>query len=578
MGTSGSVRVNSLDASALGAMQDHELRRDLSGKRRRIREVGPLVYSPHGQDLDLKGSYEAHVEGAKRSKGATKLCLHAFVQFPTDLELDHEAERMMLREAVAFVDRHHGGRAVFRARLDRDEAGRHGVDVFYAPRYEKRTKRRSAEWVSLTRFGKELARARFGQRPVVDKNTGEPVTGPDGAPKLMWNDSSYFQGQALQDLWFEHLRDEMGLDWAERGERKLGRDPDRLEPEEYKLQQERAKVERQRQAVVADSLEQHRIIERSGEAAIKARNLMNAKMHEREEASQARVSKLEAEAVRLERSLEGLSAEREQVKALLDRKEALRRSVASAEAREVDLHGRLDAVIQETNEVIRTHNAVQQRAGEARQRAEEAEGRVNDLQAQEGALRASVAALEAQEADLRAEAPVAEDGAENFAVALREVERTTDAAVNGQLTNELLAEAQNTAFHHEDGRQRRFMREDRDDNCVVRFLTAGFQRAADLAAKLGRFTRLDAELRKARQHPEPLAQMKNNLDGLREAVSETLRQLGVADQRPDVGERDAKGDPPPVLELVFTRAARKTKALNAELVARLGYDRGGPGM
>ena len=222
--------------------------------------------------------------------------------------------------------------------------------------------------------------------------------------------------------------------------------------------------------------------------------------------------------------------------------------------------------------------AARQGLSEARQEAEALRGTVEGLRGEEGALRASVAALEAQEAALRVEAPAAEDGAENFAVALREVERTTDAAVDGQLTNELLAEAQNTAFHHEDGRERRFMREDRDDNRVVRFLSAGFQRAANLAARLGRFTRLDAELRKARQHPEPLAQMKNNLDGLREAVSETLRQLGVADQRPDVGERDAKGDPPPVLELVFTRAARKTKALNAELVARLGYDRGGPGM
>ena len=108
-----------------------------------------------------------------------------------------------------------------------------------------------------------------------------------------------------------------------------------------------------------------------------------------------------------------------------------------------------------------------------------------------------------------------------------EVERTTDAAVEGELTNALLAGAQATAFHHEDDRRRRFAREDRDDNCVVRFLTAGFQRAADLAARLTRVTRLDAELAKARQHPEPLIQMKNNLDGLREAMAETLHQLGV---------------------------------------------------
>ena len=65
-------------------------------------------------------------------------------------------------------------------------------------------------------------------------------------------------------------------------------------------------------------------------------------------------------------------------------------------------------------------------------------------------------------------------------------------------------------------------------------------------------------------------QMQNVMKGMREAVTETLTQLGVADQRPDVGERDEKGDPPPVLELVFSRADRKAKQLNNELAARLG--------
>ena len=294
MGKSGSARVRALDASSLGAMQDHEQRLDLTGKRRRIREVAPLIHNPHGDALDLKGSYEAHVAGTQRSKGATKLALHAFVQFPTDIEIDREAERMMLREAVAFIDKHHGGRAVFRARLDRDEAGRHGVDVFYAPRYEKRTKRRSAEWVSLTRFGKELARERFGRRPLADKKTGEPVIGRDGAPVMVWNDSSYFQGRALQDLWFEHLRGAMGLDWAVRGERKIGRDPDRLEPEEYKLRQDRRKLDRQREMDVADAIRRNQIIERSGKLATDARDRIMAKAREQEALSTTRVEELRA--------------------------------------------------------------------------------------------------------------------------------------------------------------------------------------------------------------------------------------------------------------------------------------------
>jgi hypothetical protein len=71
--------------------------------------------------------------------------------------------------------------------------------------------------------------------PVVDKKTGEPV--------MVWNDSGYFQGRALQDAWHEHLRDDMGLEWAERGKRKKSREPDRVEPEEYAAQQETAKFQ-----------------------------------------------------------------------------------------------------------------------------------------------------------------------------------------------------------------------------------------------------------------------------------------------------------------------------------------------
>lgn len=271
MGASGAFRSNPLDASAIGSMQNHEQRLDLAGKKRRVREVDPLIYSPHGPDLDLKQSYEAHVKGAQRNKGARNLCLHAFIQFPTDLEVTPETERLMLDEATKFVNFHHGGNAVFRSRLDRDEEGRHGVDVFYAPRYEKKTAKGTAEWISLTKFGKELALAKFGKRPKTDKKTEEPVLDQNGKPVMVKNDNSYFQGQALQDLWFQHLRDEMKLDWVERGQKKLGRDPDRLEPEEYKLKQEREKLDRQRKAEIADAIERNKMVERTASLAETAR-------------------------------------------------------------------------------------------------------------------------------------------------------------------------------------------------------------------------------------------------------------------------------------------------------------------
>lgn len=274
MGISGAFRANPLDASAMGSMQSHELRLDLAGQKRRIREVDPLIYSPHGADLDLKPSYEAHVKGAVRNKGARNLCLHAFIQFPTDLEITPETERLMLEEATKFVNLHHGGNAVFRSRLDRDEAGRHGVDVFYAPRYEKKTAKGTAEWISLTKFGKELALAKFGERPKKDKKTEEPILGKNGKPVMLKNDNSYFQGQALQDLWFQHMRDEMKLDWVQRGEKKLGRDPDRLEPEEYKLKQEREKLDKQREAEIADAIERKKMEEKTAKLAETARKAL----------------------------------------------------------------------------------------------------------------------------------------------------------------------------------------------------------------------------------------------------------------------------------------------------------------
>lgn len=144
----------------------------------------------------------------------------------------------MLDQAVKFINQHHGGSAVFCGRLDRDEAGRHGVDVFYAPRYLKTTKRKSAEWISLTKFGKANARERLKKRQDKDKKTGELLWNADGSKKEVWNGSSYFQGQVLQDLWFEHLRDELDLEWLKRGTMKLGRDADRLEVEQYKLKKD----------------------------------------------------------------------------------------------------------------------------------------------------------------------------------------------------------------------------------------------------------------------------------------------------------------------------------------------------
>ena len=250
-GISGSFRVNALDAAALGAMEAHEQRADLAGQARRVRDISPLLYTPYGSDLTLRQSYEAHVKGARRNSAATKLSLHGFFQFPTQIEITPESEREMLQQAVIFVNKLHGGNAVYRARLDRDEAGRHGVDVFYAPRYVKQTKTAQNEWISLTKFGKDLARKTFGQRQKRDKD-GNLVLDKKGQPVLIWQDSSWFQGQLFQDLVFEHLHKDMNLSWVQRGNKKKTVGPDRLSPELYKLGQEQQEAERQ----IAQQLEE----------------------------------------------------------------------------------------------------------------------------------------------------------------------------------------------------------------------------------------------------------------------------------------------------------------------------------
>ena len=548
MGISGAFRTDPLSASSMGSMQSHELRLDLAGQKRRIREVDPLIYSPHGPNLDLKQSYEAHVKGAERNKGARNLCLHAFVQFPTDLEVTPENEQLMLSEATKFVNLHHGGNAVFRSRLDRDEAGRHGVDVFYAPRYQKKTAKGTAEWISLTKFGKELAMAKFGERPKKDKKTKEPVLDKAGKPVMVKNDNSYFQGQALQDLWFQHMRDEMKLDWVQRGEKKLGRDPDRLEPEEYKLKQEREKLDKQREAEIADAIERNKMVERTAELAETARKKLMDTAKAKAEEAEKRAAEAEGRVRATDDALATLKAAQraaqgieERIAALNAREKSVKASIALSENRLTSLKTDQEAAMSHVED-----------------------------------LRKAIRGLETKKAELRNAVQLTGDGAENFGVAMQEVARVTSAAADMTLTNDLLATAQTRAFKDDQGQTRRFAQDDAQDNLVVRFITFGFRKAAELFEKIQSFARFNDEVERARTFPEPLMQMQNVVKGLREAVTETLTQLGVADQRPDVGEVDENGDPPPVLELVFTRAAQKGKSLNNELAARLGPS--GPSM
>lgn len=212
-GRVGAVRQQALRMNDLAAMEKHGKRQDASSQARRVRDEGPLVWNT----LDLREARDLHMQGVQQS-GQTA-ALHILIQYPTELmPTDYEGQHKMLMHSVRFVQKFHGGSAVFAARLDRDESGQHTVDVFAMPIYERTYKDgRTARWSSVSKFTKSDAKRRYGR------------------------DDKRSQGSALQDAWCEYLRDEVGLD-AREPTRKKATARDRVEPEVYALRQEQKRV------------------------------------------------------------------------------------------------------------------------------------------------------------------------------------------------------------------------------------------------------------------------------------------------------------------------------------------------
>lgn len=212
-GRVGAVRQMALRPADFSAMEKHGKRLDASSQSRRVRDESPLIWNT----LDIREAREMHMEGVQQS-GQTA-CLHILCQYPTELMPTDDAGQFdMLRHSVRFVQRYHGGNAVFAARLDRDESGQHTVDVFALPKYERVYKDGRTAWrASVSKYTKADAKRRFGR------------------------DDRRSQGSALQDAWFEYLRDEVGLD-VQRPERKTVTARDRVEPEVYALKQDQARV------------------------------------------------------------------------------------------------------------------------------------------------------------------------------------------------------------------------------------------------------------------------------------------------------------------------------------------------
>lgn len=211
------IRTNSLTLTGPGPktlerMEAHGKREDKFSKARVVRDVDPLVYG----SMDLREAFHAHMDGVQVSAGLKRPVLHSIIKFPGDLEITEEHQQLMLDAAVKFVNETHGGDAVFAARLDRNEAGEHNVDVFYAPKFVKTTKARKSDpdagikrgddvvttWMSTTKHGKELC----------EKHRDEIMSRNDKG-KFSKNPRSV--GIALQSELFTFLRNE-GLEVAPR--------------------------------------------------------------------------------------------------------------------------------------------------------------------------------------------------------------------------------------------------------------------------------------------------------------------------------------------------------------------------
>ena len=221
-----SIRINSLTLGGpgpktLSAMELHGKRLDKSSQERRVSDRDPLVFG----SLDLREAYESHVAGAHMNKALKRPVMHALVQFPKELTVTEKLEKQMLAHAIKFIDATHGGQAVFAARLDRDEKGRHTVDVFFTPKYEKKTKSKGVEvWISTSKHGKELARKHEAKIRARHPNSTGPLTGPRHV------------GIALQEELGEYLTS-FGLKLEPRLEKKNSR-LDRVDPEVFKARKD----------------------------------------------------------------------------------------------------------------------------------------------------------------------------------------------------------------------------------------------------------------------------------------------------------------------------------------------------
>lgn len=224
-GLSGAVRVQRLTRSTLAKAEAHGRRLDATAQARKMNDELPISVT----GLNLVELYERHVADVFVPKSDTK-ALHVIVQFPTKL-VDSERPELMLHHAREFAKSVWGDAAIFGDRVDRDEKGKHIVDLFLAPKYQKKTKHTEKTAVATSKHLQDLAVAVGRWSPIKSKK----------APLRV-------QGQALQDAVYSYFHEVMGLQSVQRGSAKKQPGDDWLSAEELEIErQERELTEKRNQ-------------------------------------------------------------------------------------------------------------------------------------------------------------------------------------------------------------------------------------------------------------------------------------------------------------------------------------------
>lgn len=340
----------------------HGRRLDDAAKSRKVRDEPSLTWTPEGLEDDaalaLSDRLADHLQDVFVPKSPTGTqALHMIVKLPDSVPVAtrEEAEAAM-KLAVQFAQDTFGGRAVFSARMDRDEVSLNNVDVFLAPVYEKKTKHTSKMAMSLTRHLKQL----------IEKTPEGEVVKHASA-----KESKQDQGKALQTALAKWLNDK-GY-YAERGVPKLTKGKDWEPPElvgkrkdfaraqeafaEY-VQTEAGMVVARLQESTATlddaKAEAERILADAQKLAAEAREHADAAARS---AASAVLAKAEADAVRIRREAKD-DADRVAAEAIRDRDLALGevaadRLAVDAEKIEVAGHSKmLTALIAELEPVL----------------------------------------------------------------------------------------------------------------------------------------------------------------------------------------------------------------------------------